>query len=781
MTEATTLATPGVTVFQRDARSGLGHTRRMERPQRRAVLPDRTGFAHRGGVRLAYSIYGTNDEGVPGADKARPTVLLLPSWQIINSEFWKLQIGYLARLFRVITFDGRGTGRSSRPDGALAYTDKACAADIVTVMDTTGTDQATLVALSCAATWALHVAADHPDRVNSVLAISPSCGFPVPQEREQYVFDAPVQDATGWATYNKYYWLQDDFPGFVRFFFEQMCSEPHSTKQLEDFLGWAADTDPMTLADATSGRLGLDGAGCVPLEPLCLRVRCPVTAIHGTDDRVRPIGIAERLVELTGGTLIAVDGGGHALPAREPVLINRLIRDVVNAAVGSSPRPMPAMAAEPTAPGQVPATTGRPGTAARPKPLVPRISWVRAAQRARRCLFLSSPIGLGHARRDVAIADQLRRLRPDVGIEWLAQHPVTRVLAAQGERIHPASTALLNESSHIESECAEHDLHAFGAIRRMDEILVNNFMLFSDVVESEYFDLVVADEAWDVDHFLHENPELKRFQFAWLTDFVGWLPMPDADERERTLTADLNAEMLEHRARFGPVRDRSIFVGNPADVVSDQFGPGLPAIDSWVRENYDFAGYITGPDRSDPIDPADLRLRAGCRPGERLCIVTVGGSGVGGHLLRRVLEAVPAIRSRAPDLRFLVVTGPRIDPASLPLTHGAGVVGFLPDLDRYLAACDLAVVQGGLTTCMELTAANKPFIYVPLRHHFEQNIHVRRRLDQYGAGRCLPYEQAADPEQLADAVVAALAAPTAYKPVETEGAGRAAEMLADLL
>jgi UDP:flavonoid glycosyltransferase YjiC (YdhE family) len=306
-------------------------------------------------------------------------------------------------------------------------------------------------------------------------------------------------------------------------------------------------------------------------------------------------------------------------------------------------------------------------------------------------------------------------------------------------------------------------------------------MVFSDVVESEHFDLVVADEAWDIDHFLHENPELKRFGFAWLTDFVGWLPMPDADARERFLTADLNAEMLEHRARFGPVRDRSIFVGNPGDVVPDLFGPGLPAINSWVQANYDFAGYVTGPSRSEQVDPGDLRAVFGAARDEKLCIVTVGGSGVGTHLLNRVLDAVPTIRSRLPELNFLIVTGPRIDPASLPPTHGASIVGYVPDLEKYLASCDLAIVQGGLTTCMELTAANTPFIYVPLRNHFEQNLHVRRRLDQYGAGRCLPYEQAADPDQLAAAVMTALAVPPAYRPVETDGAQRVAEMLAELV
>ena len=82
----------------------------------------------------------------------------------------------------------------------------------------------------------------------------------------------------------------------------------------------------------------------------------------------------------------------------------------------------------------------------------------------------------------------------------------------------------------------------------------------------------------------------------------------------------------------------------------------------------------------------------------------------------------------------------------------------------------MAVVQGGLTTTMELTAANRPFLYVPLRHHFEQNFHVRHRLDRYGAGTCVDYEQACDPDALAAQLVAALGREVRYRPVETDGA-----------
>ena len=142
--------------------------------------------------------------------------------------------------------------------------------------------------------------------------------------------------------------------------------------------------------------------------------------------------------------------------------------------------------------------------------------------------------------------------------------------------MHPASRQLVSESAHFESESGEHDLHAFQAVRRMDEMLVNNFMVFDDLVAREHFDLWVGDEAWDLDHFLHENPELKRAPFVWMTDFVGWLPMADGGEREALLTADYNAEMVEHVARFPSLRDRSVFVGDPDDVVDLPLGPGLP-------------------------------------------------------------------------------------------------------------------------------------------------------------------------------------------------------------
>ena len=409
------------------------------------------------------------------------------------------------------------------------------------------------------------------------------------------------------------------------------------------------------------------------------------------------------------------------------------------------------------------------------------MTWTRALSLRRRALYISSPIGLGHAQRDVSIATELRKLHPDLEIDWLAQSPVTSVLEAHGERIHPLSAELASESAHITAESSEHDLNAFQAIRRMDEILVANFMVFHDAVEDGEYDLVIGDEAWDIDHFLHENPELKRTAFVWMTDFVGWLPMPSGGEREAFLTADYNAEMIEHVERFPRIRDTAIFVGTPDDIVPDAFGPGLPEIRPWTEAHYAFSGYVTGFDPSPLISRRDeLREELGYRAGERVVIVAVGGSGVGEALLRRVIWAYDEAARLVPGLRMIVVAGPRIKPASLGAPAGIEVRAFVPDLYRHLVACDLAVVQGGLTTTMELAAARRPFLYVPLENHFEQQRHVRHRLERYGAGRMLRYGES-PPEVFAAAIAEEIDRPVSTLPVETDGARRAAELIAPLL
>ncbi len=718
---------------------GEGSVRRSGE-QSRAAHPDIEGFVEREGQRLFYEVYGEGEE----------TIFLIPTWSLVHSRHWKMQIPYFARHFRVLTMDGLGNGRSDRCRDPRRYGAAEFARDCLAVMDATGTERAVMVSLSRGAQYLLELGRLAPERVAGAVFVGPM--FPYtpshwslllhPRLAPRFLRPSPLYRS--WARMNAVHWRQD-YPEFAEWFISRCFPEPHSTKGIEDGVGWALDTDAETLIATGLGEIHRDRPS---LRRLARNLDCPVLVVQGDRDRITPHRDGRALARLADGQLEVVRGAGHFPHARKPVQVNLALRDFSEDAFGRRP-------------------TSRDSTVHRPdgRP---------------RALYVSSPIGLGHAQRDVAIARELRRLHPDLQIDWLAQDPVTRVLEAEGEQIHPASAHLANESRHIESESAEHDLHCFEALRRMDEILAANFMLFHDVVRDQRYDLWIGDEAWELDYYLHENPREKRVPFAWLTDFVGFLPMDNRDEREAFLTADYNADMVGHIADHPGVRDLALFVGNPDDIVPERLGPEMPMIRDWTEANFDFTGYVTGFDPKDLGERGKLRAELGYGDDQRVCIVTVGGSGVGGDLLRRVIAAFPQAKERVPELRMIVVAGPRIDPESLPSRPGLEVVPYVHNLYRHLAACDLAIVQGGLTTSMELTAQKRPFLYFPLRHHFEQNFHVRHRLERYGAGRRMEFDDS-PPEQIAAAIAEEIGRDVAYRDVEVDGAVRAARRLAELL
>lgn len=284
----------------------------------RAIEPLATGHVEQNGVRLYWEEFGEGE----------PTVVLLPTWSIMHSRFWKAQVPYLARHFRVVTFDGRGTGRSDRPAEAEAYSHLEFAADTIAVLDATDTPDAVLVGLSCGALWGTQVAADRPDRVRGLIFLGPQVPLaPTHPDRTVYPFAERLDTTDGWAKYNRYHWLEGGYRDFLEFFARQGCTEPHSTKQIEDFIEWALDIEPAKLVASDEG---LDACGLESFRTVCQRVRAPVLVIHGDGDELARHARGAALAAITGGELITVAGGGHFLQARDPVLVNRVIKRFVD-------------------------------------------------------------------------------------------------------------------------------------------------------------------------------------------------------------------------------------------------------------------------------------------------------------------------------------------------------------------------------------------------------------------------------------------------------------------
>lgn len=283
----------------------------------RARQPTGEGHVDRDGVTLGYEVFGDGT----------PTVLLLPTWTIIHSRFWKLQVPYLARRFRVITYDGPGNGRSDRATDPARYAADAYAADALAVLDACGADEAVVVGLSLGAQYAVRLASGHPDRVLGLVLVGSALPLTTPdaeRSRSAERFLGPYPDnPEGWEKYNLAYW-HDCYEDFVEFFFDQVFTEPHSTKAKEDAAHWATGAGPELLA-ADAKRPRLDQKG----EALLAGVQCPVLVVHGTDDRIHPHQVGVEAARIIGGTLVSFAGSGHVPVLRDPVRINLLLRDFV--------------------------------------------------------------------------------------------------------------------------------------------------------------------------------------------------------------------------------------------------------------------------------------------------------------------------------------------------------------------------------------------------------------------------------------------------------------------
>lgn len=287
----------------------------------RALEPDETGFA-RG---IYWERFGDGE----------PTVLFVPPWAIVHSRVWKMQVPYFARHFRVVVFDPRGNGRSIRPSDPAEYAETEYAEDALAVMDASGTEEAVVVTLSLGAQRSLLLADAVPERVLGLAFIGPAVEIvpdPVRDEHKLRFLEERDTDE-GWAKLNAAFWRRD-YPAFVEFFMNNCFSERHSTKQIEDAIGWGLETDAETLI-ATALGPKLDDQ---TTRDLAAGLRCPLLVIHGTDDGIRPFAAGEELAAITGAELIRMPGVGHMPQARKPVEVNLALRKFVERAAVGKPR-----------------------------------------------------------------------------------------------------------------------------------------------------------------------------------------------------------------------------------------------------------------------------------------------------------------------------------------------------------------------------------------------------------------------------------------------------------
>jgi pimeloyl-ACP methyl ester carboxylesterase len=297
----------------------------------RARYPDADGYVERDGIRIFWERYG--DGG--------PTFLLLPTWALVHSRIWKRQVHYLARHFRVVTFDPRGNGRSDRPRDAEAYELTELAGDALAVMDATGTGEAITVGLSMGALTGLVLGSLAPERVLGAVFIGSLYGVvdPMPGFAVQPFHE--VRDRhEGWERFSRDFMLTD-YAAFAEWWIRICVATKHSERLIEEAVEWALESDGDTISRTVGGGAPSDetaaesGWSCLAdvfgglgglVRAVAQDVNWPVLVIEGGKDVIAPPHWARALAEDTRGELLLMPGSGHFPESRHPVPVNRALR-----------------------------------------------------------------------------------------------------------------------------------------------------------------------------------------------------------------------------------------------------------------------------------------------------------------------------------------------------------------------------------------------------------------------------------------------------------------------
>jgi UDP:flavonoid glycosyltransferase YjiC (YdhE family) len=389
-----------------------------------------------------------------------------------------------------------------------------------------------------------------------------------------------------------------------------------------------------------------------------------------------------------------------------------------------------------------------------------------------RVLYVSGSLGLGHVTRDLAIAAEMRRMCPEVDIAWIAGSPASEVLAAAGERLVPEQINYRGETDLAEAVARNGRLSLTAYVFRALAAWFHNARLIGTVASQGEFDVIVGNETYEipVTNFfgMHVLPPIP---FVMMYDFWG-MEVTSGNMFEQLGAWILNLVWSQEWRVTARAQNAAIFFGEIGDVPDRPFGVLLPNRRRYAEKHVEFVGYPLPFDVKDVPHRDVLRRELGYADGP-LVICTVGGTSIGRDLLELCGRAFPLVAARVPGLHIVLVAGPRIDPESLDVPKVIDCRGMVPQLWRHLAACDLAVMQGGGMTTLEVEALRVPFLFFPVEHQSEQEVTIADRLARHGAGVRM-HISSTSPRGMADAIAANLGIEVSYPEIPVDGARLAA-------
>lgn len=383
-------------------------------------------------------------------------------------------------------------------------------------------------------------------------------------------------------------------------------------------------------------------------------------------------------------------------------------------------------------------------------------------------LYCVSSIGLGHARRSLAVAQKLRTLdrKTQFDFDWLAAEPALSFLIANGEKVLDVSRNLESLSAHIEFGSKD------GRIRDMSEVArasaraaKKNYMQIRSIPGD--FDVLIQDEFVEtLFSFLWEkNPALPKKRVV-ITDYIK-LESSSLNPINALGTAYAN-RMLKKAYLDQQLR---IFAEDQESL------PRSSRVKNWVLKNFQVIGPVV---ENLPTESKEQLKKKLLRSKEdvRYIVVTIGGTSIGKKLAHVVMRDANTMSEKL-DAYFVLLLWPRVNPKSLGETtsNRVTVVPFTNEALGYFKAADCVVAQAGASTLNELASIGVPCVVVPVENHFEQQRNAKRFSEKFGF-KILKFSEITGPALVREIEQAE---ETSYGPMQpTKAALRAAGLIYDL-
>ncbi len=392
-------------------------------------------------------------------------------------------------------------------------------------------------------------------------------------------------------------------------------------------------------------------------------------------------------------------------------------------------------------------------------------------------LFISWQAAMGHVTRDLAIVKELHRISPEVDVSWVAPPLGAKLIQEAGEKLLPESEQVEDYNLVAVQATEKFGLNLMKYVQNYQEPSKKNAKLVNQLLQNYDFDLIVGDEIYETLVAFAENKIKLNCPVIMIEDFIGIQAM------DKSLIMRIGAYLKNRKLVKATEKTSStithLFVGELEDIADRRYDFFLPNCRDFARKYYRLLGHIVRFNPTEYRDKTEIRTKLGYGD-EPLVICATGGTGIGKELLELCGKAYPLLKKEIPDLHMVCVCGELLGLDPPKISAEIELHRYIPDIYEHYAACDLAVVVGGGTTTIELTALRKPFIFFPLEDQFDQQIYVSERIARHKAGVRMEYRQTT-PEMLAQAILKNIGRKIETKSIPFDGAKKAAEIISEHL